>query len=246
MGEYYFLASVLPAMPFSLGDKPLLAFPDVSTIIQRNIEPEDAPLAKALLMMIDVSNLETIHQERDVFIEGGTLTREEVEHKRNIPLFVRTFFDEKDRGMSRPYLFDALWEGYYKYVYSVGQEMECRFLIDYTSWNISLRNQLVALRTNEGTKEIEDYCLLTHIGGYDLSSVIVQLKSQKNPLMAERLLDEERLKHVFHCEGGDPFSVDAILAALERTRIYDRWAKMSSPFKIDDIIKGEALGKYNG
>lgn len=236
MGKYYFLASALPSMPVSLGDKLSLSFSDIARIIQRNIEPEDIPLTKALLMMIDVSNFETIHQGRDVFIEGGTLTREDIEHKLNLPLFIQAFLDEKERGVRRPYLFDALWERYYEYAYSLGQEMECRFLIDYISWDISLRNQLIMLRVKEGNREADNYTLLPHIGGYDLSAVIAQLKNQRNPLLAERLLDEERLRQVLHCEGGDPFSVDAILSTLERARIFERWEKMGLPFKIDDFI----------
>ncbi len=236
MGKYYFLASTLPPVPLSLGEKLTLSFSDVSHMVLRNIEPEDASLAKALLMMIDVSNFEAIHQGRDVFVEGGTLTREEIEHKQNLPLFIRTFLDEMERGVRRPYIFDALWERYYEYVYSLGQEMECRFLVDYISWDISLRNHLVLLRIKEGAKEAEDCTFMPHIGGHDLSNILAQLKSQGNPLLAERLLDEERLRQVFHCEGGDPFSVDAILAALEKTRIFGRWEKMETPFRIDDLI----------
>ncbi len=236
MGKYFFLASVLPAMPFSLGDKIPLSFSEISQLVQRNIEPEDAPLLNALLMKTDVANIESAYNKRDIFTEGGTITREDIESKRNLPLFVKVFFDEKDRGLRRPYIFDALWERYYEYAYSLAQEKGCQFMTDYISWDISLRNQLVALKTKEGSKEAEDYFIMPHLGGYDLSAVIAQLKNQNNPLLAERLLDEERLKHLFHCEGGDPFTVDSILAILERVRVFDRWAKMGKPFNIDDII----------
>lgn len=236
MGKYYFLASALPVMPVSPGDKLALSFSDITRIVLRNTEPEDIPLTKALLMMTDVSNFETIHQGRDVFVEGGTLTREDIEHKQNLPLFFQAFLDEKERGVQRPYLFDALWERYYGYAYSLGQEMECRFLIDYISWDISLRNQLVMLRAKDGVRGADDYTILPHIGGHDLSAVLTQLKNQKNPLLTERVLDEERLKQVFHCEGSDPFSIDAILSILERARIFERWEKMSLPFKIDGFI----------
>ncbi|MBA4390635.1 MAG: hypothetical protein C0399_06840 [Syntrophus sp. (in: bacteria)] len=246
MGKYYFLASVLPAMPVSLGDKLYLSFSDIAGIVLRNMEPMDIPLTKALLMAIDVSNFETIYQDRDVFIEGGTLTREEIEHKQNLPLFVQAFLDEKERGVQRAYLFDALWERYYMYAYSLGQEMECRFLIDYISWDISLRNRLVMIRAKESARGAEDYTLLPHIGGHDLSAIIAQLKNQRNPLLAERLLDEARLKQAFHCEGGDPFSVDAILATMEKARIFEKWEKMNLSFKIDDIMKGGTFDKHDG
>lgn len=236
MGRYYFLSSVLPPMPSSLGERLTLSFAEISQIIQRNIEPEHMPLLNALLMKIDVLNLEALYQNRDVFIEGGTLTIEDIENKRNLPLFIKKFLDEKERGIRRPYLFDDLWERYYDYAYSTAREMGCRFLVDYISWDISLKNHLVVLRTKDGSKTSEDYTILPDIGGYDFSSILVQLKNINNPLMAERLLDEERLRRIFHCEGSDPFAVDAILAVIERARIFERWEKMALPFKIDDFI----------
>ncbi|MBA4416540.1 MAG: hypothetical protein C0392_01320 [Syntrophus sp. (in: bacteria)] len=248
MGKYFFLASALPAMPVSLGDQLSLPFSDIARIVLRNIEPQDLPLAKALLMKIDISNFEAIHQDRDVFIDGGMLTRDEIEHKQNLPLFIQSFLDEKERGVHRPYLFDALWERYYEYVYSLGQEMECRFLIDYISWDISLRNHLVMVRAKESTREEDNYTLASHIGTHDLSAVLAQLRNQRGPLLAERMLDEERLRQLFHCEGSDPFSVDAILSTIEKARIFERWEKMNLPFMTDATIlfKGGVFDKHNG
>jgi hypothetical protein len=236
MGKYYFLSSILPAMPASLGEKPALSFVEISRIIQRNIEPEDAPLLGALLMMIDVANFEALHQGRDIFIEGGTLSRPEIEHKQNLPLFMRNFLDEKETGLRRAYLFDALWERCYAYAYSLGQERDCRFLTDYIAWDISLRNGLVALRCKDGERDATDHTLLSHIGSQDLSGLMSHLRGQENLFTAERLVDEERLKQIYHCEGSDPFAVDVVLAALERARIFDRWEKMSLPFRVEDAL----------
>jgi vacuolar-type H+-ATPase subunit C/Vma6 len=236
MGKYYFLASVVSAMPGSLGDKLPIPFADISTLVQRNTEPEDIPLVRALLMSIDVSNVEAIYQGRDIFTPGGTLSREEIDLKQSLPLFIRTFLEDKERGSRRPYLYDGLWEGYYAYAYSLGQERGCRFLTDYLTWDIGLRNHLVVLRAREKGGEGEENTLLPHVGAGELSNVLIQVKGQKNPLWAERVLDEERLKQVFHCEGSDPFSLDAILALLERARIFSRWERMNSPFEITQFI----------
>lgn len=237
MGKYYFLASVLPVMPAYLGEKLPHPFAEIAGIIRRNVEPDDILLVQSLLLAIDVANFEAIHQGRDIFAEGGVLVREEIGNKRNLPLFMRDFLDEKERGIRRPYIFDALWERYYAYAYSLAQEMGCGFLTDYIAWEIGLRNQLVALRAKEKRKEAEDHTLLPHVGSRDLTALLAHVKSQKNPLLAERALDEERLKQVFHCEGGDPFSLNAILAALEKARILSRWEKMDLPCSIEDLIQ---------
>ncbi len=237
MGKYYFLIGLIPPLPDLLGEKLPLPYAEISGIIRRNIEPEDVPLIEGLLLAIDVANFENLHQGRPIFIEGGILTQEEIERKRNLPLFIQIFLEEKERGIRRPYVFDALWERYYSYAYTLAQERDCRFLVDYLSWEIGLRNHLVTMRAKERGIEVGDYLILPQVGYRDLSILVSQIKSQKNPLMAERLIDEERLKTIFHCEGGDPFSINAVLAILAKASLFSRWEKMTIPYEVHAILE---------
>lgn len=238
MGTYYCLVNLIPPLPALLGEKLPLPFPQISNLARRHVEPEDAPLLEILFLEIDVANFENIHQGRSIFIEGGSLTQEEIERKRNLPLFFQIFLEEKDRGIRRPYLFDGLWECYFQYAYRLAQEKNCQFLVDYLSWEISLRNRLAAVRAKErGLLEVEDYLILPQVGSQDLSDITSQIRSQKDPLMAERLIDEERLKAIFHCEGGDPFSINAVLAILARARLLSRWEKMALPYEVHAILE---------
>jgi len=237
MGKYYFLIGLIPPLPALLGEKLPLPFVELSRIVRRNIEPEDAPLVESLVLAIDVTNFENFYQGRPVFIEGGILTLEEIERKRNLPLFIQVFLEEKDRGIRRPYLFDTLWERYYTYAYTLAQERDCRFLVDYLSWEIGLRNHLVMMRGKERGVEVGDYLILPQAGYHDLSTLVNQVKIQRNPLMAERLIDEERLKAIFHYEGGDPFSISAVLALLARASLYSRWEKITIPYEVHKIFE---------
>jgi len=236
MGKYYFLVSLIPPFPAVLGEKSPLPFSEISKIVRRNIEPEDAPLVESLLWGVDVTNFENLHLGRAVFLEGGILTQEEIERKKNLPLFIQAFLEERDRGIRRPYVFDALWEKYYSYAYTLGQERNCRFLVDYLSWEIGLRNQLVMIRAKEKGVEAGDYAILPQAGTRDLSVLVTLVRSQRSPLLAERLIDEERLKAIFHCEGGDPFSVNSVLALLARADRFRRWEKMTIPYEVQGII----------
>lgn len=236
MARYYFLACCLPPMPLSLGERVSLPFSEICQLILRNIEPADEPLVRCCLHAIDTANTESILQGRDLFLPGGSLTREEIEGKKHLPSFIRTFLGDRDRGVRRGYEYDNLWEGYYAYAHSLAEALGCRFLIDYLSWEIGLRNSLVGLRTRIRGEEAEDYQIMIRAGAYDFSAIISQLKTQQNPLKAEQFLDEERLKRVFHCEGPDPFSRDAVLGALEKARIYSRWEKLNAIYEIRDII----------
>lgn len=236
MARYYFLASSLPPMPVAIGEKLAKPFSEIGKFILRNIEPEDEPLVRCSLLAIDTANAEYFLKGQDVFLEGGIMTQEELEGKRHLPPFMKKVFDERDQGNRRGYGYDILWEGYYAYAYSLAEEMNCRFLIDYLSWEISLRNSLVELRAKAMGKDAEDYQVLSRVRAHDFSGIISNIKAQKNPLKTEMFLDEERLKRIHYCEGTDPFSRDAILGALEKTRVYSRWERLNSTYPIHDTI----------
>ena len=236
MGAYYFLACLLPPLPSSLGEKLTVSFPDMTRIAHRHIQPQDDQLLRAQLSVVDAANWESIEQGRNHFLEGGTLSREEMETRQNLPAFIRQFLEEKERGIRRPYIYDRLWELCYGALLALAEEKGCRYLIDYTVWEIELRNCLAALRLRESEGNIADRTIMPGLRSFDFSGLLSRLDSQNNPLEAERIIDSERLKQIFHCRGADPFSLDAILAFLACAFIYSRWEKMKIPYDIQNFI----------
>lgn len=236
MGMYYFLACMLPPLPSVLGEKLTVPFPEITGILRRNVEPSDAQLLQAQLSVIDAANLESIDQGRDHFLEGGILTREEIKNRHNLPTFIRQFLEEKEREIRYAYIYDRLWELCYASVLGLAREEGCRFLIDYTAWEINLRNRLTALRLRESDRNVSDHTILPASGAFDFSSLLTEVEGQRNPLEAERILDGERLKRIAHCQGSDPFSFDAILAFAAGAVIYRRWEGMQTPYDIDYFL----------
>jgi hypothetical protein len=175
-------------------------------------------------------------QRRDLFLEGGLMSREDMAGARDLPDFIRVFREEKERGIHRTYLYDRLWELYYSYAYAVAERYGCRFLIDYLSWEIELRLILAAMRVREKGGNMDDHAILGAFHPRDYSNLITQLKSQKNPLQAEHFLDEERLRQIYRCEGSSGFSIDALLAYSARSAIYSRWEKISENFDIETYL----------
>jgi len=241
MARYYFLASCLPPPPPALGERLSMPFSEVCKLILRNVEPEDKPLVTCCLLSTDMMNIEFFLRGWDIFLAGGCLLREDMEAKRNLPLFIRDVFDDKEQGVPRGYQYDRIWESYYNYAYSLAESSGCRFLIDYFSWEVGLRNSLAGMRALAMASEPEEYQIAFRPVAYDFSTILSHVKALRNPLKAEQFLDEERLKRIFHCEGPDPFSRDAILAILERTRIYNRWEWMSTSYELTKIIGTEAV-----
>ncbi len=236
MGAYYHLACLLPPLPVELGEKLSLTMAETIGVVKRNIQCGDESLLEAQLLSIDVANWEQIDQDRDIFTDGGVLTREDIETRKNLPSFLEDFIEEKERGIRRPYIYDSLWNRYYTYFYELAQKLKCRFVLDYLPWEIELRNNLVSLRAKESGKDAEAYAVLGNFSAADFTNMMAQIKGKKNPLLAERYLDTERLKHIFHCQGNNPFSIDAILAYVLQLTIYSRWESIEAPYEFYDFL----------
>jgi hypothetical protein len=205
MGAYYHLACLLPPLPVELGEKLSLTMGETIGVVKRNIQCGDESLLEAQLLSIDVANWEQIDQDRDIFTDGGVLTRE-------------------------------VWNRYYTYLYELAQKLRCQFVLDYLPWEIELRNNLVSLRAKESGKDAEAYAVLGNFSAADFTNMMAQVKGKKNPLLAERYLDTERLKHIFHCQGNNPFSIDAILAYVLQLMIYSRWERIEAPYEFYDFL----------
>jgi hypothetical protein len=236
MGNYYFLMCLLPPLPAALGEKMPLQFGEITGVVKRNVHAEHLEIVRAHLQSVDAFNWEQLDQGRDLFLEGGLLSREDLTGARDIPDFIRAFREEKERGIHRTYIYDRLWELYYAYTHAVAERRGCRFLIDYLSWEIELRASLAALRVRERGGNYDEHAILGNFQPRDFSNLISQVKSQRNPLQAERYLDEERLKQIYSFEGSTGFSIDALLAYVTRSAIYSRWEKISEDFNIETYL----------
>ena len=236
MGNYYFLMCLLPPLPAALGEKMPLRFAEITGAINKNVHPEDYEVLCAHIHGVDAANFEQMDQGRDLFMEGGLLSREDLIGNRDLPDFIRSFREEKERGIQRAYVYDRLWESYYIYAYAVAERSGCQFLIDYIAWEIELRTSLAAMRVRDRGGNLDEHAVLSAFQFRDYSNLIAQVKSQKNPLQAERYLDEERLKQIYRFEGSLTFSLDALLAYLSRSAIYCRWEKISEHFDIETFL----------
>lgn len=236
MGDYYFLMCLLPPMGSVLGEKLPMPLGDISAVVRRHLEPEDRDLGECLLAGIDAANWEQADQGNALFLEGGLVSREQMSNRENLPDFIRRFREEKERGISRACVYDRLWELYYLWAYGAAQAASNGFLTGYWAWEIDLRAGLAFVRARDAGRRPEDHAVMEAFRYADFSGLVTRLKSQHNPLDAERLLDEERLRQIYRLEGNSPFSLDALLAYVARALIYGRWERISRPFDIEAYL----------
>ncbi|MBN1382665.1 MAG: DUF2764 family protein [Deltaproteobacteria bacterium] len=236
MGAYYFLMCLLPPLPSALGEKLALSFSEISRIARRHVSPSDEGLLRAQLSLIDAANWESLEQHRGGFLEGGTLSRQEMEERQNLPVFIREFLAEKERGIRRVHIYDRLWELCYAALLAEAERKGCRYLLDYIPWKIGLRNRLAEIRVRDHEGSAAEHTILSDVQFSDFTVLISQLEDLKNPLEAERFLDGERLKQIYHCQGSDPFSFDTLLALISSALIYSRWEHMQVPLDIRNFL----------
>ena len=154
------------------------------------------------------------------------MSREELEARQNLPDFIRNFLDEKERGIRRAYIYDRLWELCYGALLARAEE-DGMPLSDRLYRLGDRAAQSSGGPASPGERgEISPTMRSCPASGHStFTSLLSQLEGQKNPLEAERIIDGERLKQIYHCQGNDPFSLDALLAFLSRAMIYSRWER---------------------
>jgi vacuolar-type H+-ATPase subunit C/Vma6 len=134
--------------------------------------------------------------------------------------------------------YDRLWELCYESILAGAEKRGCRYLLEYIPWEIELRNRLAAMRLRSIGANAEERAVLPLIRNYDFTALLSQLEGQKNPLASERTLDTERLKQINHCQGSDPFSLDALLAYISRALILGRWERTQEPYDMKNYLYG--------
>ncbi|MCF8054427.1 MAG: DUF2764 domain-containing protein [Deltaproteobacteria bacterium] len=237
MGKYYFLMCLVPPLPDNLGDTlPAGGFGAIADMAKKNINPEDVDLLHALLGVFDSLNWEQFDQGRDCFIHGGTVSLDDMLLKSNLPFFIRAFIEEKERGIHRIYPYDRLWELYYGYALEIGERYGSRFIAEFLGWEVGLRCALVTQRVRERGGDSNNHTIMPFFSSGDFSSILSQIKTKSNPLDAEKMLDEERLRQIHLSEGFSEFSVDALLAYLSRAAIFARWERIAGHFDAETYL----------
>ncbi len=236
MGQYYYLMTMLPPAPDALGEGMPLGFGEITALVKRNVLAEHAELVFAHLHAVDAFNWEQADQGRSLFREGGLLSREELAGAGRLPDFIGRFKEEQERGIHLEYPYDRLWELYYSYALDTAERFGSRFLVDFLGWEVDLRSGLLAERVREAGGNLDDHSILKTRRPRDLSDLLERLKAQRNPLQAERFLDEERLRRVYLCEGVHGFSIDALLAYITRMEIYSRWERMNEDLDVEAFL----------
>jgi len=233
VGKYYYLMSLLPSLPETLGDPLPDGLDRLAQLARRNVEPGDSDLLELLLAQIDIVNYINQQTGRDIFLPGGSIMETDLKENRNLSPDIKEFLRQPE--VSRPFVYDRLWEIYLSRTLQKAEKLGNKFLKKYLPWEIQLRNALATMRAVQAGLEPSLY--LARAGGeaYDLTPLLTVLKDCPGPLEAELYLDRERLKFVSACLDFDRFSLDALLGYLAQAMIFWRWENLKKPYDLNKI-----------
>ncbi len=237
MGGYYYLMSLLPPLPARLGEMLPAGLDWMAGRARANVAPGDSGALEALLEEADVANFIFHRNKVGQFLPGGRLSAEDIAQGRDLPEAVRSFLREEERGISRPYPYDRLWENYFAQSMDAARRSRSSFLSRYLHWDFQLKNALSALRANAAGLEAAGYLVRVGGQGYGFGRMLAEIQEMKDPLEAMLHIARRRLGFITECLDHDGFSLDALLGYLARARILAQWQDYSQPYDLQTITR---------
>ena len=260
MADYYFLASLLPAL--EIGHVPTLNFSELKSLLAINLSKQDALKTRKFLRMIDIENMRRIFSHEPIDPRGN-LNEEELKTaiqeqsfspEEEFPDYLIDFLEKYRTDEERNAHFSFLMGNYL----SQESEKESGFLGKYFSFERNLRIVLAGFRAKKMNKNIEQELQ------YEDSSdpIVAQVIAQKDAKNFEPPFEFKELKPIFDAYADEPlemhkalvayrfneiiemidlehFSMDRILGFMARLLLVEKWLEldMESGLEIIDTIE---------
>jgi hypothetical protein len=123
-----------------------------------------------------------------------------------------------------------MWAAYFHYVAAEGRRLDCRFLIEWASFEVTLRNALVHRRAQLLELDPTSYLVDRDIEIEEtvVEPVVNAWASAEDALAAQQALDRARLRW---CEDHDryfSFGIDEVASYARRLMLVSRWHEMAT------------------
>ncbi len=221
--KYYQLMTMLPALPEG-PEAPPMPLGEVWPLVQQSMEGKDMLGALAVMEFLDCANLESILQDRDLFDERAPRSRQQLEDREDLPVYMAEFLSAWDGGsLSGSYAFDELWRAYYAALWERGELLGSRFLKDWATWETTMRNALVRDRAGRLGWDADSRLLEPRHAEPSVGQTVMQVREAADPLTGKRILDQTRLSVIRDATGQDPFGRDAVYSYLASMLVLDSW-----------------------
>ncbi len=173
MGKYFFLGSVLP--PLKVGNEPEIIFEDLMTLFRENMSAADLEKVKAILIYIDIKNVQSLLKKEKIDRRGNLNEKEldeAIVNQSGLPEYVFEHLEETESVQEQLRHFSKVLIAYFK---EMGKKYR-GFLKGYSRFEHEWRILLTGYRAKK--LGIEPGIELQHEDFHD--PIVAQVLAQKD------------------------------------------------------------------
>ena len=216
-GRFYFLLTSLPTLP-ALGEVPPIELGAFRELVRA--EPGAGELVDALLLEHDLLLREGVLAGEVSAPEAVVLSGEEVRGEVPLPGYL-SFQPARPPRIGA----DAVWEGYYRYVYRLGVRRRCDFLRRWVGFEVALRNAVARARAEALKLDPANYLVAEDLSGDEPAALEAaeDVASAADPLGALRAMDAARWQWLEDSSRYFSFAIDELAAYARQLVLLTRW-----------------------
>lgn len=254
MTQYYFLATILPAL--QIGLPPEIDFNELHALLQDNLSAADYRKVERLRFLYDLYNIRAFWTD-EPFDHWGLLDKKELEealaiHEGPLPKFIYSYLQDHESQEARLRYFPSLFVKFFEEMARITNGFEQK----YAQFERNLRLTLVAFRAKQLGRSLERELqyedpndeiiaqLLAQkdaqtfeppIGFEDLKPILEEYYS--SPMELQKAMYEYRFIKLEEFVGLDTFSIDRILLYIVEYIMVDKWIQLDRKKGVEIVDK---------
>ena len=216
-GQFYYLITSLPSLD-ELGTPTPMTGADFVDLVEESVIAQD--LVKVVLLSGDLLEMQALKAGEIEDVSPSVLTAAQARGEEPLPDFLAV----SDTGVSE----NAVWEAYFQYASSVADLYGCEFLRDWISYEVGIRNGLIAARARKIQVDPEEHYVAREISdGSDFNTLINEWSSAENPMAGQMVLDKARWNWLAENDSWFKFTYDELVVYAARLLLLKRWDALS-------------------
>lgn len=221
--ESYYYISTLPAIG-ELGTAPPIGFARLMEIVDDRAHYRE--LVGVIFLLDDLLQREAFLAGELREVEPAVLTEQQARNEASLPWNAET----RDESTVAPIGADLVWEGYFRHVASVAEQLNNSFLAAWVRYEVALRNALASARARRLGLEERNYLVATDLASdtEDFSGIVSEWAAAPTPLAGFRALLRTRWAWVVEHDAWFTFRDDELAAYAVKLILLHQWQRLAA------------------
>lgn len=223
LDRYYYMAS-LPALG-ELGTEAPMGFSELLEHLSDSRQRYE--LVASLFLLDDLLQREAFLAGEIEEVDPAVLSIQQTRNESPLPEYLAGDGSGEAKA-SLGVAADRLWEAYFRYVFALAQRRTSEFLTAWVSFEVTLRNALVAARSKRLGLDGNEYLVATDLGasGDTLASLVSEWAAAATPLAGQQVLLRGRWAWLAENDAWFSFRDDELVAYAARLMLLRQWERI--------------------